>query len=180
MAMDKVLLLVKPDLAGLRTDRVNAIAYADKLFIFTENEARMRDKLVAIRAVLSSSSMTVKRLKSRSLTLKGFRKQKTSVLDAVEYVFGGEKVTCVRPTDSFEYLGLKFNWKRVERSPLEGKLAGWLGDVTRAPLKPQRRVVILRHYILTKLSHYLELCNIHKKCLQTDATLLVKVGLGYF
>ena len=167
MVVDEVLSFDKPELgASLNGHRVGGIAYADDLILFTENEARMCEELVAIRSALASTGMSVNCLKSRCLTLKGFRKRKTSVLEEVEYVLDGVKVSSVCPMDSFEYLGLLFDWKRVLRSPCKRRLAGMIDEVTKVPQKPQQRVTILREFLLPKLGHSLDLCNIHGKSLR--------------
>lgn len=87
--------------------------------------------------------MSVNADKSRSLTLAAAAGRKLVRLDAgYRYRAGDEMIGAMSMDDSFEYLGVLFGCSGIVHDRID--LDESLERITRAPLKPQQRLELLR------------------------------------
>jgi len=54
--------------------------------------------------------------------------------------------------DTYKYLGAKVGVEGFQETPLE-TLRALIGNVTKAPLKPQQQLYILREHLIPKIQH---------------------------
>ncbi|TPP60056.1 Retrovirus Pol polyprotein from type-2 retrotransposable element R2DM, partial [Fasciola gigantica] len=161
--------MLKSSLPGVGFDQggrlVDALAYADDLVLFAEDESRLRDKLEAPNSALQAAGMSLNASKSCTLTIVPDGKRKTVMLAPTQYSVGGTRLRTMNVEDRVKYLGLEFNWKGKVRVRHTGILEKYLTEVTRAPLKPYQRLTVLKQHLVPKLLHQLVLGAAHRNTL---------------
>lgn len=87
-------------------------------------------------------------------------KRKFSFVDIdVSISVKGTRLSVVTAESEFQYLGIQFNWKGVDRTPLD--LKKLLLHLNCAALKPQQKLIILRRFLLPCLQHQLTFGQLH-------------------
>ncbi|VDP32110.1 unnamed protein product [Echinostoma caproni] len=147
--------------------RIGALAYADDLVLFAENESRLKDKLVALNSALQAAGMAINASKSCTLTITSNTHQKTVALQPTRSSIGGESLKPLSVDDKVTYLGLTFNWKGLVRMKHTRVLEENLNQLRRAPLKPYQRLTILKHHLIPRLNHELVLGFPHRNTLKS-------------
>ncbi|KAL7053298.1 hypothetical protein AAHC03_025514 [Spirometra sp. Aus1] len=151
------------ELDGVTVDR---IAYADDLVLFAESPHRLQQRLDGLANGLSLAGMVLNSAKCVSFYLQALGKEKSTCLQLCDVSIGGMVLRSLGPTDTFDYLGEPFSYRgkvTVGHRPVLHKM---LEKITRAPLKPQQRLTLLKRHCLPKLLHQLVLGAVHRNTLK--------------
>ncbi|VDL91436.1 unnamed protein product [Schistocephalus solidus] len=151
------------DLAGTTVD---SIAYADDLVLFAESPLRLQQRLDGLANGLSLAGMVLNSAKCASFYVQALGKEKSACLHPCEVSIGGSVLRSLGPLDTFKYLGVPFSYRgkvTVGHRPI---LAGMLDELSRAPLKPQQRVSLLKRHLLPSILHELILGAVHRNTLK--------------
>ncbi|CAH8521965.1 unnamed protein product [Dicrocoelium dendriticum] len=144
--------------------------------VFVAMRLALSAKLVALQQSLSAAGMSLNASKCRAITVQKLGKQKCVVLVPQAYPLQGGKVSPVAVTDEIRYLGLRFKWKGRCQVRSTAVLAGWSNEISRAPLKLQQRLDMVRDFGFPKMPHELVLGNAHRNTLrQMDKMVRSKV-----
>lgn len=146
--------------------RINSIAYADDLVLLAEKSPRLQEKLHLLSEALSSAGMKLNAKRSIGLTIAKDGKRKCMALLPTTYKCEGGNINPLGPEDSVRYLGLQFNWKGCIIPKHTGKLDSLLQELSRAPLKPQQRMQLLKIFLVPKFTHELVLGHVHRNTLR--------------
>lgn len=146
---------------------VNYIAYADDLVVFAPNANLLQQKLNRISLLLHEAGWSVNPEKSQTLDLISGGHCKLTALSQTEFTVAGIRIPPLSVSDTFQYLGIKFNFKgRCPVSHIDS-LNNYLQEISCAPLKPQQRIKILRDNLLPRLIYPLTLGVVHKNTLKS-------------
>nr|VZI51615.1 unnamed protein product [Spirometra erinaceieuropaei] len=145
---------------------VDCIAYADELVLFAESPHRLQQRLDGLANGLSLAGMVLNSAKCVSFYLQALGKQKSTCLQPCDVSIGGMVLRSLGPTDTFDYLGVPFSYRgqvTVGHRPVPHNM---LEEITRAPLKPQQRLTLLKRHCLPELLHQLVLGAVHRSTLR--------------
>lgn len=144
---------------GARLDGVpvNAIAFADDMVLMASTPAGLQELLDVLTAYLSSCGMSLNPAKCLSLSLKGQPKSKTLVVEHRSFNIDGTRFPFIQRGESWKYLGIIFDANGRTRFRADEVVRPLLDRITKAPLKPQQRLHILRCFLLPRLFHRLTL-----------------------
>ena len=146
---------------------VSHLLYADDLVIFAENGDRLQERLTALSTALEAAGMRINARKSTGLTLVKDGKRKCLMLRERVYSVGAEEIPALVVDGQVKYLGVNFSWKGRIAPRSTRRLEGFLREITKAPLKPQQRLELLRVFAVPKLLHELTLGFAHRNTLKT-------------
>lgn len=68
---------------------------------------------------------------------------------------GRQIIPSIDTTTTWKYLGINFNALGIEATPVLEQVKEYLSKVSKAPLKPQQRIVVLRSYLVPRLFYRL-------------------------
>ncbi|KAL7053891.1 hypothetical protein AAHC03_026745 [Spirometra sp. Aus1] len=151
------------DLAGVTVD---SIAYADDLVLFAESPHRLQQRLDGLANGLSLAGMVLNSAKCLSFYVQALGKEKSACLCPCDVSIGGSVLRSLGPTDTFKYLGVPFSYRGKVTVGHRSALSGMLEELTRAPLKPQQRITLLKRHCVPKLLHELVLGAVHRNTLK--------------
>lgn len=146
---------------------LNYIAYADDLVVFAPNANLLQQKLNRISLLLHEAGWSINPEKSRTIDLISGGHCKLTALSQTEFTVAETRIPPLSVSDTVQYLGIQFNFKG--RCPVTyiDSLNNYLEEISRAPLKPQQRIKILRDNLLPRLLYPLTLGVVHKNTLKS-------------
>ena len=103
--------------------------------------------------------------KSASLRIDVDRKKKWVVNPSEHLYIGAVPIPACSITQTYKYLSL-FVGAKGPVSGVATKLQGYIDNVTRAPLKPQQRLYVLKQHIIPSMFHQLVLAGSTNKLLK--------------
>ncbi|KAL7057420.1 hypothetical protein AAHC03_019522 [Spirometra sp. Aus1] len=151
------------DLAGATVD---SIAYADDLVLLAESPHRVQQRLDGLANGLSLAGMVLNSAKCVSFYVQAFGKEKSACLCPCEVSIGGSVLRSLGPRDTFKYFGVPFSYRGKVMVGHRSVLSDILDEITRAPLKPQQRIALLKRHCVPKLLHALVLGTAHRNTLK--------------
>lgn len=143
-----------PTFIGFRLGEttINAMAFADDLTLVASTRAGLQQLLDQSEAFFKARGLSFNARKSTTLSLVPSGRQKKIKVEEVPFQVEGTDIPTLSCVASWKYLGITFN-TRGKKVPMMGELAPLLERLTSAPLKPQQRLALLRHYLLPRLYH---------------------------
>ncbi|KAL7053290.1 hypothetical protein AAHC03_025506 [Spirometra sp. Aus1] len=151
------------DLAGATVD---SIAYADDLVLFAESPHRLQQRLDGLANGLSLAGMVLNSAKCVSFYVQALGKEKSACLCSCEVSIGGSVLRSLGPRDTFKYFKVPFSYRGKVMVGHRSVLSDMLDEITRAPLKPQQRIALLKRHGVPKLLHELVLVTAHRNTLK--------------
>lgn len=169
LIMDKVIQKVSKDIGyELSGQNVNELLYADDEIKFASSRAGMQASLLATEEEAKKQGLHFNPAKCLALSLipvGGTKKIKVASAAEVSFRFGcGSAIRQLGPTDVWTYLGVQFTAQGAERPGRS--LERDLEKITKAPLKPQQRIKILRCFLLPRFYHKLVMSKCSKRLLK--------------
>ena len=146
----------------LAGERVNHLAFADDCMLAASTPAGLQHQVRVFTEHLAKSGLSVNAGKCASLVISVNGKTRKWVCDPnpVVEVFG-ERVKPLTITQTYKYLGLQVN-ARGARSAAESKIKEKLAKISKAPLKPQQRLWILRQNVYSAIIHDLTFSSVSR------------------
>lgn len=136
---------------------VNAIAFADDVLLLSSTTVGLRSALSRFTSVLLRSGLRVNPEKSGVLSqIASGREKKVKVVTDLEFFVEGSLVPlpAIGVTGLWRYLGVQFEGVRLmEDEQQVSRFRDELVNLTKAPLKPQQRLRLLRSHLLPKYFH---------------------------
>lgn len=143
---------------GFRTGGsvINSVAYADDIVLVATTRRGLQRNLDKFDEGLRPVGLTLNQSKSFSLSMIPAGKQKKVKIDTSQsFRVAGGQIRPMGVDDVWTYLGLDFEGKNTES--FDGKLPAGLDKITKAPLKPQQRLTMLRENVVPGILHRLVL-----------------------
>ncbi|CAG4941104.1 unnamed protein product [Parnassius apollo] len=160
MAMD-VILAALPKEVGYRLEmeRVSALAYADDLVLLAGSKVGMQESIDRVFEVASSMGLLVNNNKSSVLSMvPDGKRKKHHYLTGKTFRIGRKWLSQTSCVERWRYLGIDFQASGCVMLEHDIKVA--LTNISKAPLKPQQRLEIVRGHLIPRFLHGLVLGNI--------------------
>lgn len=156
-----------PAIIGFRLGQttINAMAFADDLTLVASTRDGLQELLDQSEAFFKARGLSFNPAKSSTLSLMPSGKQKKIKIEEIPYQVEGSDIPVLTCVASWKYLGITFD-TRGRKVAAMGELAPLLERLTSAPLKPQQRLILLRHYLLPRLYHKGTFANLTAKLLR--------------
>ncbi|KAL7053753.1 hypothetical protein AAHC03_026831 [Spirometra sp. Aus1] len=151
------------DLAGATVD---SIAYADDLVLFAESPHSLQQRLDGLANGLSLAGMVLNSAKCVSFYVQALGKEKSACLCPCEVSIRRSVLRSLGPSNTFKYLRVPFSYRGRVTVGHRSVLSDMLDEITRAPLKPQQRIALLKRHCVPKLLHELVLGTAHRNTLK--------------
>ena len=161
--------------------RVNAGAFPDDIALIARTPRGLQHLVEDLAAEFRLSGLEVSAGldgKSASLQIDVDGKRKMWIVNLPHLQVFGQPIPAIGVAEVQRYLGVPLVPMRT-RADIAGKLNGGLGNISRAPLKPQQRLYILNTNLIPALYHQLVLNSTTKKYLSGGlggCTILVEVA----
>ena len=137
--------------------RLNHLAFADDIVLMARSRIGIQHLSHQLERALGLCGLTLNPDKSRSLTIAVDGKAGRWVCDPTPYVSLTEGVLpAVSISEGYKYLGITVS-AREGGSSAEELLSRGLNHLTKAPLKPQQRLFMIKNHLIPKLYHRLVL-----------------------
>lgn len=169
LVIDEFLAELDPQLAFTSEGmKVSAMAFADDIILTTATHWGLKQQIDRLNSFLGARGLKINAAKSTTLVIEPSGWQKRSKIRTdIHFFVNGERLATTNCTSTWRYLGVHFGVKGLEKGLVRRQLAILLERVSKAPLKPQQRLVVLRFYLLPRLYHRLVLGPISAKTLLT-------------
>lgn len=142
---------------------VGYLAFADDIVLLTQNDAAMQAQLDRLARAFGRMGLSVNEKKSASLRIEVDGKRKMWVCNPGPYLSLEDKVIpALSVGQVYKYLGIGVNatGSKGAVTSAQEQLARGLDNITRAPLKPQQRMLLLVQFLLPSLYHKLVLSQV--------------------
>ena len=157
------LLKAIPEEVGYFMDdcKINATAYADDINIITASSVGMQRALRALEEEGEKRGLRLNKEKCSSISVKpAGRVKKLKIITEAQFQFSdGSYVKQLKPSESMKYLGIFFDPRGIKKC--RGDLDQELKRISRAPLKPQQRLKVLRSFLVPRWYYKLSLSRIN-------------------
>lgn len=144
---------------------INAMAFADDLTLVASTRAGLQQLLDQAEAFFKARGLRFNPSKSSTLSLVPSGRQKKMKVEQLPFCVEGADIPVLSCVASWKYLGVTFD-TRGRKVPLMGELAPLLERLSSAPLKPQQRLVLLKHYLLPRFYHKGTFAHLTSKALR--------------
>lgn len=131
---------------------INCLAFADDAMLVASTPMGLQHNLERFAGELSQCGLSLNVDKCFVLSLKpSGRQKKMKILTDPQITYEGRHLTQVDPVTMWKYLGVEF---KGPTSVMSGdSMATYIERVSRAPLKPQQRLQVLKYYLIPKFTH---------------------------
>lgn len=158
LVMDEVLTALEVENVGVplsENERVCALGFADDLILATESKLSMQHLLDKAIPMFRDRGLEINSDKSFTISFVPVGKvKKIKVLEVPEFRVGDNVLPCKAALAPWKYLGVYFDdLGRVPAAAAELKTL--LDRVSRAPLRPYQRLVILKDYLFPRFIYRL-------------------------
>ena len=151
---------------GPTQDLPPLIAFADDAIILARTPMMLQKRLDIFTEILTPTGLIPNPAKCSSLTLRADGKRKRVLVDANQtFKIAGKEIPTLGPTNPIKYLGVHISAGGIAATAPQ-KLHEGLENISKAPLKPQQRMQILKRNLLPGLTHTLVLGRTNKSQLK--------------
>lgn len=153
LVVDRALGILSEDVGYKLGNRaVNALGYADDIVLLASTRVGMQENLSRLHAAFQCHGLTINAKKTGVLSLVASGRDKKVKVDMTPaFVVGGALIRQRSPVEVWTYLGNTYQGAR-EFATIP-PLAHTTELISKAPLKPQQRLTLLRDYLLPRLYH---------------------------
>lgn len=151
---------------------LSCLAYADDLLIFADNQQDATELLNAAKNFFDKRKMKLNVDKCKSMvaeTVPG--KKKVYIRTKPAFSIDGKKIPTLAINEVFRYLGHRFSAFGETKCNNES-LFLQLGRLTRAPLKPQQKIIILNNFLIPRYISFYQNFEIDRKTLNAADKLI--------
>ena len=143
--------------ASIGKESVTHGAFADDQFIASDSITGLEKNVERLVTALRKAGLSLNAAKSATVAIKVDTRRRRWYIDETSIVkIEGEAVPGLKASEYYKYLGLHLRSSGATTTALE-RLSGQLGNLSRAPLKPQQRLYILKTNVIPGLLHQLVL-----------------------
>jgi len=133
----------------LGPERLPSLGFADDLGLLSRKANEVQDLLRLAHTYLTKAGMSVAADKCVAYEIRPTGK--TWVMQDPALTIGEGRIPFLGPADSIKYLGARIApWAAGSNADVEGKFASGLEKLSKAPLKPPQKLVLLKTHYLPK------------------------------
>lgn len=138
--------------------------FRDSHLIVMAPTPRRLQQLCALELFLAEHGMSINDSKSLAVAMLPSGHEKVAiVVEMSAYRLSGTDIPVVNTATCWRYPGICFQAVGKERTPVDKEARALLNNVSKAPLKPQQRLVVLKYYMIPRLYHGLVLGLVRAK-----------------
>ena len=131
----------------------NHLAFADDVCLLAQSYRALQSQIDCLTSHLAKCGLTVNAAKCSSLALRPQRSRKSYWVETRPFVSAsGVEIPVLSPKQLYKYLGIHFGPTNSEVTCFSN-LKKMLGEVSKAPLKPHQRLLILKQNVLPAMLH---------------------------
>uniref|UniRef100_A0A6M2DU98 Putative reverse transcriptase n=1 Tax=Xenopsylla cheopis TaxID=163159 RepID=A0A6M2DU98_XENCH len=159
LIVNRLIERIPPEIGvNIEGHRTNVLAFADDLILVAETPTGLQTLLDISAEYLSACGLDINLAKSFTVSIRNVPHVKKSVIDQQrKFRWGDGCLPALKRSDEWKYLGVQFTPEGLHIGNTVDKLTKLLNTVTRAPLKPQQRLFVLRTALLPRLMHEISL-----------------------
>jgi Reverse transcriptase (RNA-dependent DNA polymerase) len=143
----------------------NALAFADDLILYGSTPEGLQTLLTHTEDFLGKYGLVLNSSKCISISIKGQGKNKRSIIEQRSFKVSNRVIPSKKRTDTWKYLGINFSPEGKVKYKPQDDLFPKLVKITKAPLKPQQRLHVLRTVLIPQMYHQLTLGRVMLGCL---------------
>lgn len=132
---------------------VDAMAFADDKLVMAPTPMALQAQRCDLEEFLSPRRLVINASKSFALSMVPCRDRKWKIDTETTIYVGAQALPITNTASIWKYLGIGFPVKGREAVPIQDQNAEVLTRLSKAPLKPQQHLVVLRYYLLPRLYH---------------------------
>lgn len=145
--------------------RFSASCFADDVRLYASTKLGLQRNVDQLRVSFADVGLEYNPTKMSVLSLKpAGRQKKTKVLTSPQIHVLGQAVKQLGILEYWKTLGVEFIGTSAQQAG--AGYADYLNRISKAKLKPQQRVKVLKQYLIPKFQHALVLGRIHKRSLE--------------
>ncbi len=142
--------------------RINALAYADDVILVAGTKLGLEENLASFGGDLESNGLKFNLLKCGVVSMvPSGRQKRLKVLDGPNIKYGSHFLPQIDLKSMWKYLGVQFEGPALQTG--SSTIVDEMARLTRAPLKPQQRLIVLREFIIPKHQHAWVLGRFNKR-----------------
>jgi len=155
-----------------------ALAFADDMIFVASSRGGLQSLLDQATSFLKPRGLHVNPRKCFTLSLVP-RRGRIVVENRLTVKVDGIELRALKGSESWKYLGIQLDYQgRIKASTKD--LETWLSNVTRAPLKPQQRLILIRQYVIPRILHRLLLGPTPTASLLEDIDNTIRLKVKYW
>lgn len=176
LVVDRALGILSEDVGYRMGSRlINALGYADDIVLLSSTKVGLQENLTRLHAAFLQNGLTINAKKTGVLSMVASGRDKKVKIDMIPYfTVGGALIPQRSPVDVWTYLGGMYQGAREYASV--PPLATAIRQLTKAPLKPQQRLRLLRDCLLPRYYHRWIIGSITSKILK-EMDVLVRAAV---
>lgn len=153
LVVDRALGILSEDVGYRMGARlVNALGYADDIVLLASTTSGLQENLTRLHAAFQRNGLDINAKKTGVLSMVASGRDKKVKVETIPQFTVGEALIPQRsPVDVWTYLGCRYQGAREFAH--DPPLAQAIEQMTRAPLKPQQRLRLLRDCLLPRYYH---------------------------
>jgi hypothetical protein len=167
IVVDKILEKLSPHIGfNICGTRINQLDYADDIIAIASTKKGLQKSIDVIEEEAKPCGLQLNPKKSVALSIvpAGKSKQFKVVTEPTFKVRSGQYLRQLKVNEEWRYLGINFSPTGVKKAG--GRLTEELARISKAPLKPQQKLKILRCFLIPRHYHSLVLAGTTKKTLR--------------
>ena len=149
------------------TEKLSCLAFADDLVLLATTPKGLQTQFERIELALGECGLDLNAAKSATIRIDVSGKSKQWVCNPTGFLRtkDGQVMKALRVTEDYKYLGNAISASRTKGSTVQ-ELQRGIAELSRAPLKAEQRLFILRTNLIPSLYHTAVLGCIYKKTLK--------------
>lgn len=174
IVMDEILNKLPPYIGfEYRQIILNALAFADDLVLFASTTQGLQTIIDLISEEASKHGLLLSPSKCKCVSyMPSGKEKKIKIIEEPQFHNNNEYLPQIGVTDTWTHLGVTFTSRGI--TPYRFPLEEYLLKITKAPLKPQQRLLLLKTYLLPRLLYSLVLGKVNYGYLQKSDRLIRK------
>jgi len=152
---------------SVATEKLSCLAFADDLVLLATTPRGLQTQFERIELALGESGLDLNAAKSATIRIDVSGKSKRWICNPTAFLLAkdGQVIKAIKVTEDYRYLGNAIGTSRTKGSTVQ-ELQRGIAELSRAPLKPQQRLFILRKNLIPSLYHTAVLGRMYKKSLK--------------
>ena len=157
--VDEMLKKINPDI-GINLDgmKISILAFADDLVLMASSKIGLQTMIDQVAEYLTKVGLEANACKCATIAIQTIPRAKQTAVDPnCRFTIRGVLMPALKRTDEWRYLGLQFTAGGRVKQNDSVQLIEYLDRLTKAPLKPQQRLWVLRTILIPRLMYQLVL-----------------------
>lgn len=150
----------------LNMHKITSLAFADDIAIIAESPKTLQHMIIRVAEEFQHVGLSLNANKCATLIIKANKKQKHMFVSEEQLMSADGPIPTMGYEDRYKYLGIQFGAER-KAGDANKTWSAILENITRAPLKPQQRLFILRQFAYPRLIHQLVLGRTNRQQLKS-------------